>query len=130
MTGLPEYNYPAFNRIAGLLREKGWDIVNPTELFQGDVSRSAPEYLRQELTALATCDAIICLPGFARSAGAQAELWEAMLLGKKRFWLCDWGGNKLGLYGPSPLNAENVAYCRNAWTTMKMQIAGLDKTVK
>lgn len=31
MTGLPEYNYPAFHAAAAELRAQGWRVVNPAE---------------------------------------------------------------------------------------------------
>ena len=72
MTGLPEYNFPAFHAAAANLRGKGHDVVNPAEL-------PAPEeptwgnYLRGALRAMLTCEAVVFLPGWMQSNGARLE---------------------------------------------------------
>ena len=35
MTGLPEFNYPAFHEAARRWRAIGWDVINPAEHFEG-----------------------------------------------------------------------------------------------
>ena len=32
MTGIPQYNFPEFDRVATLLRAMGYDVVSPAEL--------------------------------------------------------------------------------------------------
>ena len=35
MTGLPDFNFPAFHAAAARLREAGWEVMNPAENFGG-----------------------------------------------------------------------------------------------
>lgn len=80
MTGLPEFNYPAFNAKAAELRAQGWHVENPAE-------NPVPEcgtwlgYMRMALRQLALCDAIYMLPGHNRSRGAGIELRLAIGMG-------------------------------------------------
>ena len=80
MTGLPDFNYPAFHAKAAELRAAGWAVENPAE-------NPVPEcgtwlgYMRMALRQLALCDAIYMLPGSERSRGAGIELRLAISLG-------------------------------------------------
>ena len=80
MTGLPECNYPAFHCAARILRNVGFAVENPAE-------RPAPEpptwlnWMRQAIPQMLTCDAVVLLPGWTTSRGANAELSLAHHLG-------------------------------------------------
>ena len=37
ISGLPDGNRPAFAEMAVTLRSKGWEVVNPHELFNAEV---------------------------------------------------------------------------------------------
>lgn len=83
MTGLPEYNFPAFNAAAAAWRAAGWDVLNPAEAFDGDTAREYREYVAHDMTLLRSCDAIAMLPGWD-GANARGSVWEreiALLLG-------------------------------------------------
>lgn len=73
MTGYPEHNYPAFTVAAATLRAQGYDVVSPHELHDDDMTRPFDWYLRRDIAALVTCDAIALLPGWEHSRGAQLE---------------------------------------------------------
>ena len=80
MSGLPEFNYPAFNEAAALLRAKGHTVLNPAEnpvpacgTWQG--------YMRLALAQLVQCECIVLLPGWSESKGALIERWLAQVLG-------------------------------------------------
>ena len=86
MTGLPEWNYPAFNAAAEKLRAEGHKVVNPAEIGErygtADEINADPEKLADlisyELDAILGCDAIYLLPGWEKSPGVRKELKVAL----------------------------------------------------
>lgn len=79
MSGLPEYNFPAFAAAARFLRVRGLTIVSPHEKgSEADTGRSYVSYLKEDAVLLAACDAIILLPGWPTSTGARMELELAL----------------------------------------------------
>lgn len=70
MTGLPDFNYPAFNAEAARLRALGYHVENPAENPPQD---SWEAYMEVCIPQLLTCDTIALLPGWSESRGA---LWE------------------------------------------------------
>ena len=80
MTGLPEFNYPEFHRVAAKLRALGYAVVNPAELA-GTKKLEWHEYMRNDIRWLMDCDAIALLDGWPDSKGAQLELEIAQTLG-------------------------------------------------
>lgn len=80
MTGLPEFNYPAFHAAAKRLRAKGLFVVNPAEIAEAN-SADWHALMRQDIKALCDCDALALLPGWADSKGAHLELHIAHRLG-------------------------------------------------
>ena len=82
MTGYLDYNYPAFNAAAVALRSLGHHVENPAENEHlNDGTWGWSDYLRRALTQLLTCDAIVLLPGWEQSKGAQIESDLAETLG-------------------------------------------------
>lgn len=75
MTGLPEFNFPAFNEAAAVWRVWGWEVANPAESHNGDTSLPYAEYVRFDIDVLQTCDAIAMLPGWD-GANARGSVWE------------------------------------------------------
>ena len=73
ISGLPDGNRPAFAEMAATLRSKGWEVVNPHELFAAEVEESWEGYMRKDLAALLTCTHIVLLPGWEQSRGARLE---------------------------------------------------------
>ena len=86
MTGLPEYNYPAFRSAAVLLRGEGHEVVNPVELGEkygtADEINTDPvkfaDLILEELDALKECDVIYLLHGWQTSKGTRKELKLAL----------------------------------------------------
>lgn len=74
MTGLPDYNRPAFNEAANQLRAHGFVVWNPAEEFDATTIYPRKVYLRKDIEALLKCDAIVMLDGWENSAGAKLEL--------------------------------------------------------
>ena len=93
MTGLPEFNFPAFHSAAATLRACGFEVVNPAEL--NDQHKAYNDCLRADIKALCDCDVIALLPGWEGSNGAHLELHIAHRIGLevKRFedLLPNWG---------------------------------------
>jgi hypothetical protein len=81
MTGLPDFNYPAFHALAADLRSAGYVVVNPAENFAGDQTLPYRTYLREAVRSLVDCDAVALLPGWENSRGAMLERSIAETLG-------------------------------------------------
>lgn len=86
MTGLPDWNFPAFNAKAAELRALGFIVSNPAELANGDTSKPWDYYMRLALTAMLTCDAVYALTGWGTSRGAKIEVELASDLGIPVFY--------------------------------------------
>ena len=72
MTGLPGYNYPAFNAAAAELRAAGHEVCNPAENPEPEC-KSWAGYMRMALAQLVICDTIYLLHGWRASRGARIE---------------------------------------------------------
>lgn len=101
MRGYPDFNFPAFDYAASLLRLQGYEVFSPAENDReklgtdfgkgnekGDEQAAAQKgfSLREALAAdtqwiALHADAIAMLPGWDRSKGARAELALAEALG-------------------------------------------------
>jgi hypothetical protein len=93
MTGHPEFNYPAFEKAAMILREGvKLDLACPHEVIHDGVDgiRGAlpyEEYVRAGLKLLLECQAIILMSGWETSKGAINELMVAKMCNMKvYFW--------------------------------------------
>lgn len=86
MTGIPEYNFPAFHAATADLRARGYDVWSPAE---SDAEHGGPEAavadlpntFRRDLDALLQLDALVLLPGWSRSQGALLERHAADVVG-------------------------------------------------
>lgn len=84
MTGLPDFNYPAFNAAQGRLEALGFDVLNPT---LGEPAPPADDpkpwdwYMRRALGQVITADAVALLPYWEQSRGARLEHAVAWGLG-------------------------------------------------
>jgi len=79
MTGLPNYNYPAFHAAAKVLRDLGHQVLNPAE-NPAPACGTWQGYMRMALAQLVQCDCIVLLPGWAESRGARIERKLAQVL--------------------------------------------------
>lgn len=89
MTGLPGFNFAAFDAAESALEERGWHVVSPANSSRknGVTADSVVEgpWLRQiqeqDLSDLLSCKAIYMLKGWRKSKGASAEFHVATWLG-------------------------------------------------
>lgn len=78
MSGLPEFNYPAFHAEAARLRKLGYHVENPAEKKEQPTWAA---YMRQAITYMLTCEIVALLPGWTESRGATLERYIAQQLG-------------------------------------------------
>lgn len=103
MTGLPQFNIPAFNRQTERLRAAGYAVVSPVELDSDEIRAEAlaspdghmlpngkiggeswGEILGRDVRVIAdTIGAICVLPGWQKSRGARLEVFVGLLCGLK-----------------------------------------------
>ena len=84
MTGLPEYNYPAFTRAAEILRADGHSVYNPAEYPHNgppDQFPIRPAFAQYALFICLQACSIVLLPGWNKSRGATAERALAVVCG-------------------------------------------------
>lgn len=90
MTGKAGWNFPAFDEAATWLRSRGIEPVNPADLdravgFDESVTVQPDGFreraLRRDVEALLTVDAVVLLPDWEPSAGANLEVSIAEALG-------------------------------------------------
>lgn len=72
MTGLPDFNYPAFHACAAALRAQGFEVENPADNPEPSC-KSWLGYMRMALRQLVLCDGVAMLPGWSHSRGAVIE---------------------------------------------------------
>jgi hypothetical protein len=70
MRGVPEMNFPRFNRVAAELRADGHLVLNPAEHPAG---LTDAEYMDIDLALIRACDKVFMLPGWSKSKGACVE---------------------------------------------------------
>jgi nucleoside 2-deoxyribosyltransferase len=95
MSGIEEFNYPAFKTAAADLRARGYKVVSPAELDEEqhggppDPSTVTPEayveYLSRDLEHVLEVDAVVALAGWEKSRGAKLECYVAAGLDKPVF---------------------------------------------
>lgn len=84
MSKLDDHNFPMFDAAHTALRMLGHIVVNPadlTRILHDGVTTLPPHiYLREDIKALLTCQAICLLPGWENSSGAKLEAATALTL--------------------------------------------------
>ncbi|MCF5228580.1 DUF4406 domain-containing protein [Pseudomonas sp. PA-5-4G] len=80
MTGIEDFNYPAFNAVADQLRALGYEVENPADHGVVEGAQWA-DYMAYDLTRLGLCGVIALLPGWEKSQGAKLEVLIAERLG-------------------------------------------------
>lgn len=81
MTGYDDLNYPLFHAATGVLRDKGYEVTNPAEAFDGDQSLDPTVYLRRDIESVLQADFVVVLEGWEASKGACLEASVATGIG-------------------------------------------------
>jgi len=84
MTGVEDFNYPAFRAAAAKLRAEGHNVISPAEYDRHELEwRPWIDYMRRDLRLLLLADEVRVLPGWEHSRGASLEVHVARELGMK-----------------------------------------------
>ena len=86
MSGIPELNFPAFNREAAHFRAQGHEVVNPAEI-NSDPAAEWNACMRADIPQLCTCEGVLMMPGWENSRGARLEHYIARALDMKVVYL-------------------------------------------
>jgi hypothetical protein len=81
MSGLPDFNYPAFRTAAQEWRAWGWDVLDPSEKFGGRADLPYEVYIKGSIIDVLASEAIAVLPGWQNSKGATLEVSIGRALG-------------------------------------------------
>ncbi len=93
MSGVPEFNFPLFRKVANSLRDKGYEVVCPTEVDGGSIDKLWEYYMVANLQRMMDCQSIMLLPGWEKSRGATTE---ALLAYMFRFRIFIYFNNQQG----------------------------------
>ncbi len=92
MTGLPEFNHPAFHAAADQLRDAGYIVTNPAD--NGLPTDDTPwvDHMRRDIALMMQrrCNAVAILPGTSQSKGALVEWRLAKGLGFPVMTVAEW----------------------------------------
>ena len=94
MTGVADYNRPAFHAAERALRSAGLDVVNPARVSPGFVWS---DYMRQACRVLPDCDGLALLADADASAGARLETLIAVACGLRIGTVAEWIAGRLPL---------------------------------
>lgn len=83
MRGLPQFNFPEFDRVSDLLRLRGYRVISPADLDRdagielnhvGSDQEFIDACIRRDVDAILESDGLALLDGWDRSVGATAEV--------------------------------------------------------
>jgi hypothetical protein len=80
MTGIKDHNIPEFNRVAEILKGKGYEVINPAEFGFSD-EFTWEDYMKRDIGELVKADIVATLNGWENSRGARLEVFIARELG-------------------------------------------------
>lgn len=91
MSGLEEFNFPAFRAATLDLRARGYEVWSPAEAdeeldgFDGVKGETYPfgHYMSRDLPEVLRADLVVVLPGWESSKGARLEIYVAEQCGIK-----------------------------------------------
>ncbi len=85
MSGIKEFNYPAFKEASAILRANGYNVLNPAEIPKPKESFKSKKaewvwYMKKAIVLLMKADKIVMLQGWHNSKGAKTEWAIAKML--------------------------------------------------
>lgn len=83
MTGLPDYNEPAFFEAEKSLIDRGFTVINPARKEGREDCVTWSDYMRAALRDLAEAGGVAILPGWGGSRGSEIEVFLAHDLGMR-----------------------------------------------
>lgn len=98
MTGIENYNFPAFNEVAKKYEALGWLVLNPANHLSGNLHARYDQYMRASFHDVLQADAVALLDGWQDSPGATKEACMAAALDLPIFLADGW---------PLPLDEYN-----------------------
>ncbi len=90
MTGIKDFNFPEFHRVTKLMREAGYDGLNPAEKDCGSTNKSWEFYMKLSIKELMGCEGLCTLDGCANSKGANLEIYLANTLNMPVLHYSEW----------------------------------------
>jgi hypothetical protein len=125
MSGLPQFNFPAFYAATAALRAEGFEVISPAELDDqedkgaalksadgnpANAKRTWGEFLSRDVKVIADqgVEGIVFLPNWYKSRGARLEATVGLL--QKNFSFFDYVEEK-GMPQITKLNPSFVAWC-------------------
>lgn len=119
MSGIPHFNFEAFDAMATRLRREGHDVVSPAEMddpadreaamsspdghmlnYTGATAKTWGDFLSRDVKLLADdgIEGVVVLPGWERSKGARLETFVARLVGLRVYSVEHYYGGGIGLW--------------------------------
>jgi hypothetical protein len=89
MTGLPEFNRPAFFTAAEHLNDAGYVVVNPARR-DVDPAKTWADYMRDGIRDVLDVEGVAVLDGWEGSRGARLEVAVAHALGMPVRYVSEW----------------------------------------
>lgn len=137
MTGIPEWNFPAFEDAAGKLRAAGYEVQSPHEFDLEDgfdpTSHGADFDLRaaleRDVEAVLDADGVALLDGWEASPGVAIEVLTAASQGKPARPVREWLAGVVAFLaalvvgvGISPATAETEQVSREVFAKRKVTL--------
>ena len=139
MSGIPQFNYPLFDKVSAALKEAGHETFNPAEMDDAETRKEAMaskdgilaggacngeswgDFLSRDVKLIADSEinAICLLPGWEKSRGARMEAFVCISLNYPAFeWTIDrpvkvrasWIIERIAYGMDNPLSNEEKRY--------------------
>ena len=145
MTGYDDYNYPLFHEVEkalftnGLVNDRAsgepFEVCNPANNFNGDQTRPREDYINLALKQVDEADALVLLPGWQQSDGANLEVDRGRAAGKRFFIAIRYGETPYGASwhfarctDPKPVYETRDSGDRVQWSTGMVREPSAGKT--